>query len=65
MDDLSPFVADVTTIPDQFLRFIPHNSGFSTGLPYWIVTKDDSLQCIDVQRQKLVPVPKVFSIGVL
>jgi hypothetical protein len=69
-DDSSPFAADVTSIPEQFLRFIPHDSGFSTGPPHWIVAKDDSAQCVDVKRQKLVPAQNIllgavlFAIGV-
>ena len=57
-DDFSSS-ANFTSIPGQYLHFIPISVGLSTGPPHWITTKDDSAQYVDVKRQKLFPIQSI------
>ena len=58
-DKWHQFAADVSSIPDQLLHFIPLPVTLMTGLPSWIVAKNNSTQCLEVKSQKLFPIQNV------
>jgi hypothetical protein len=47
-------------IPENLLNFVPMDSGFASGPPHWIASKDIVEHCIDVKRQQLVPMSSVW-----